>query len=178
MPEEMYKYICVYVLLIIGFIIITRSLLTRKERRILRSIKNAKPVFYEDFEENWIVERQGAEKEPKGYKYEKFPGCYVMLIFEKPVYDGNYSNWDDIYIGQSVNVTNRVHNHFTGKGKGDVYADIKYGRYVYVQLFPCKKDELNDLERALIEVYNATESYNDTVGGAKEQKKKRRLFRK
>ena len=39
----------------------------------------------------------------------------------------------------------RVHSHFNGKGNGDVYADIKYGKYV--QFYPCGKNELNKIEK-------------------------------
>ena len=58
-----------------------------------------------------------------------------------------------------------------GLGRIDQYlfpyldADLKAGRYVYVKLIPCEREGLNDLERALIDEYGATESYNATAGG-------------
>ena len=112
----------------------------------------------------WITEMDG-RKCIAGYKAHEFSGCYVILIFEEPVTDGCYLGYDDIYIGQSVNITKRVHQHFSGKGNGDVYADIKYGKSVYVLLIPCEREEMNDLEKALISEFESTDSYNATAGG-------------
>lgn len=50
--------------------------------------------------------------------------------------------------------------------EGDVYADIKYGKSVYVQLIPCNKIELNTMEKELIRSFNAKQSYNKTGGGS------------
>jgi hypothetical protein len=46
-----------------------------------------------------------------------------------------------------------------------VYADIKYGKQVYVKFIPCPPEEMNELEEKLIKDYDATESYNRTKGG-------------
>ncbi len=136
--------------------------------RLRRKIRRGEFIHYAKFEENWIV--HGAEK-PTGYKYADFSGCYVIMIFDKPVRGKRFVNYENIYIGQSVNVCQRVHNHFNGKGKGDVYADIKYGKEAYVRIVPVKPKRLNDMETALIEAFGATESYNKTKGGAKLTKK-------
>lgn len=132
--------------------------------RLRRKIRRGEFIYYTDFEENWIV--KDAEK-PTGYKYNDFPGCYVIMIFDKPVRAKRFTNYENIYIGQSVGVCARVHNHFSGKGKGDVYADIKYGKHAYVRIVPCKAKRLNEMETALIEAFGATDSYNKTKGGAK-----------
>ena len=122
------------------------------------------PVSAQEFEENWITGRD--RREPDGYKYHEFPGCYVILFYDvKPDVEDDFDRYHDVYVGQSLNVTERVHHHFTGYGRGDVYADLKAGRYVYVKLIPCEREGLNDLERALIDEYGATESYNATAGG-------------
>lgn len=132
--------------------------------RLRRKIRRGEFIYYTEFEENWIV--KGADK-PTGYKYSDFPGCYVIMIFDKPVRAKRFMNYENIYIGQSVAVCARVHNHFSGKGKGDVYADIKYGKHAYVRIVPCKAKRLNEMETALIKAFGATESYNKTKGGAK-----------
>ena len=105
----------------------------------------------------------------QGYRYEKKPGVYVILIFNKRVRGGNFYNYRDVYVGQSKTMANRVHNHLIGKGNGDVYADVKYGKYVYIQLNYCNYGEMNDLEKKLIKKYNAQESYNNTKGGGIER---------
>ena len=131
----------------------------REERR--RILNNF--VFYKEFEHQWITGRG------RGLKYEDGPGCYVILFFDEPVTDQNYEHYKNVYVGQSVNRYQRVHNHFNGKGNGDVYADIKYGKFVYVKFFPCYDVEMNRLEQSLIHKLNATKSYNNTRGGSQQR---------
>lgn len=134
-----------------------------KRARLRRKVRKGGFTYWEKFEEDWII----SEKDRVGLKYSDHSGCYVILIFEKPVRGRRFSGWENIYVGQSVNVCQRVHNHFNGKGKGDVYADIKYGKFAYVRIIPVKQKRLNDMETALIEAFSATNSYNKTKGGAR-----------
>lgn len=150
-------------------LIIIRNGSRSKNARLRRRIRSGKFIHYTRFEENWITEDKDGN--PAGYKYNDFSGCYVIMIFDKPVHFGRFGNYENIYIGQSVNVCQRVHNHFCGKGKGDVYADIKYGKEAYVRIIPCRISRLNKTEKRLIEAFNATKSYNRTRGGAKVTKK-------
>ena len=108
-----------------------------------------------------------------GYKNDySTSGCYLILISDKKATPSTILNsYTEIYAGQSVNIANRVHQHFTGHGNGDVYADVKYGKYVFVKLFPCPKSDMNDLECRLIESFNGLQSYNRTAGGSKKRKK-------
>lgn len=89
---------------------------------------------------------------------EDFPGCYIIHNHSK----------DRYYVGQSVHVLRRVANHFTGKGNGDVYADLKYGDEFTVRLEALLGSgylNLDDLERALIAKYDAYDNgYNKTRG--------------
>ena len=94
------------------------------------------------------------------------PGVYIILIYDPALDNHSYSDWSDIYVGQSLTVYHRVRQHFTGHGNGDVYADIKYGKEAYVKLVFCEESQLNDLEKKYIADYNATDSYNNTKGGA------------
>lgn len=157
-------YATLYLLLVLGFALLVWYLSGRQKRRIRKILREETPLSAEEFEENWIVSSRRGDVD--GYKYHEFPGCYVILIYDLVPEEGDdFDRPSDVYVGQSLNVTERVHHHFTGFGKGDVYADRKAGRHVYVKLIPCDKEGLNDLERALIEEYNATESYNGTAGG-------------
>lgn len=157
-------YLAAGALLVLLTIIIAANGKKATNARLRRRIRRGEFMHYTKFEENWIVKDA---PEPTGYKYNDFPGCYVIMIFDKPVHGKRFTNYENIYIGQSVTVCARVHNHFSGKGKGDVYADIKYGKQAYVRIVPCKAKRLNDMETALIEAFGATESYNKTRGGAK-----------
>jgi len=161
------KWVILYLLLLAAFILLIRYLSGRRARRVRRTSRNQKIIPAEQFLADWIID----EKKQLGYKYDVFPGCYCLFIFEKPPRSGSYLGYDDIYIGQSVNVTRRVHGHLTGKGKGDVYADIKYGPSVSVELVPCEKEDMNEVEKALIAQFHSTDSYNDTKGGGQSRKK-------
>lgn len=122
-------------------------------------------VYYKDFENNWISEKSG-NKAIDGYKLRETSGVYVILIFNHWVHFGMFWRYRDVYVGQSLYMDSRVHDHLNGNGNGDVYADVKYGKKVYVKLIPCKKEKMNSLEKKLINKYNATASYNVTKGGS------------
>ena len=116
-------------------------------------------VYFYDFLDNWDRYRQG-----------DMSGCYIILIwYKKPSLRmvNKKSRYDQVYIGQSVNMYKRVYNHLTGHGNGDVYADVRNKRFVYVTFVPCKPKKLNVLEKSLIEEYDAIHSYNRTKGGSK-----------
>lgn len=72
------------------------------------------------------------------------------------------------YIGQATKVLQRVNNHFTGRGNGDVYADYKYGdewTIRVVRLIDSHFDNLDDLEKHAIGLYDAfNNGYNKTRG--------------
>lgn len=126
---------------------------------------NNRFIYWKDFEENWISEWDG-KRAVDGYKLREQPGCYVILVFNRWVHFGIFANYRDVYVGQSIYMYSRVHDHFNGNGNGDVYADIKYGKKVYVKCIPCNKEKLNKREKQLIKRYNATSSYNTTRGGS------------
>lgn len=145
----------------------TQRFQQEKNKAIIEGAYGSRFIPAGEFERDWIVSRAGRSQTGfAGYKYVDGPGCYVILMFSHAVLDGNWSTFDDVYIGQSVNMCKRVHAHFNGKGNGDVYADLRNGKHVYVQFKPCEKAQMNDLEKALIATYRATNSYNKTRGGS------------
>ena len=116
----------------------------------------------EEFLEDWIVDR----KTQKGYKYQDEPGCYVIASYERPLKSSDQiRNYQNVYVGQSLRVYHRIFSHFSGRGNGEVYSDIRDGLYVYVRVVLCREKKLNEMERRLIQVYHATKSYNKTEGG-------------
>lgn len=139
-----------------------------EERRALEAMKKTVESkgfqSAQEFMSNWI--RKGLGGRRYGYKYMNNSGCYVILTFDHPVENGDFSHPSEVYVGQSVHVYERVRTHFAGKGNGDVYADLRYGRFVYVSFWLCEPHQLNDLEKQLIRAYNATSSYNKTRGGS------------
>lgn len=91
------------------------------------------------------------------------PGCYVIVTSPSP--DG--TAFENVYVGQSLHVCSRVRNHLTGHGNGDVYADVRNGKPVFVKIAPCSPQQMNALEKSLIKSFNATSSYNNTAGGSR-----------
>lgn len=165
-----YMAFCIILLVVAAVACILWFRYVKKRNAELRnSVLSGKFISLKDFEDNWIADRPSVRrgKGHIGYKYNDMTGCYVILIFgETP--NGEFSNYENSYIGQSVNVCQRVHNHFNGKGNGDVYADCKFGKLLYVQFFPCAKPEMNSLEKSLIAAFDSTASYNKTKGGSRQ----------
>lgn len=87
-----------------------------------------------------------------------FSGVYILFNKTKNMY----------YVGQAKHVFDRVNQHFTGKGNGDVYADYKYGDEFTIKMINFENSgysSLNELERNTIWVYDAySKGYNKTRG--------------
>lgn len=138
-----------------------------RAERIKKDIYSGAFIHYKEFEKRWLTATgTGKHDNRNGFKYQDGPGCYIITIYNKPVTNGNWKKYENVYIGQSIHVCARVHAHFNGKGNGDIYADIKYGKWVYVRFVRCEEHEMNDKEIELIAAFNATKSYNKTQGGA------------
>ncbi len=83
------------------------------------------------------------------------PGVYVILNKTKNMN----------YVGQSKRVLQRINQHITGKGNGDVYADFKYGDDFEVFVIKCDESELDIVEKNLIKKYEAfSKGYNRNRG--------------
>lgn len=135
---------------------------SRADKRVRDVIYSGAFISSSEFLQNWIV-RRGTS----GFKHEDGPGCYVILIYDRVPNAGDWSHYDDVYIGQSVRVCQRLYSHLTGKGNGDVYADLRNGRHIYLAIHRCARNDLNAREKSLIRAFKATSSYNKTRGGAR-----------
>lgn len=87
-----------------------------------------------------------------------YPGVYILHNKTKNMF----------YVGQGQRVLDRVNQHFTGKGNGDVYADYKYGDEFTIRTISLENsgyDSLNRLEKDTIMTYEAfSKGYNKTRG--------------
>lgn len=87
-----------------------------------------------------------------------YAGIYILYNHSKNMY----------YIGQAKKILDRINQHFTGHGNGDVYADWKYGDKFTIRTIALKGSgfkTLNELERNTISVYNSyAKGYNKTRG--------------
>jgi GIY-YIG catalytic domain len=100
----------------------------------------------------------GGKGKPQYSANYNFAGVYILLNKTKNLY----------YVGQAQQVLDRVNNHFTGKGNGDVYADYKYGDAFTIKLIALANSQfltLNALERNTIAAFNSyAKGYNKTRG--------------
>lgn len=149
--------------IIVGAVLIVLSLIICYKKfatcSIRRKISRKEPIIATDFLDRWD-DLRGQDQ----------PGCYVIMIYAHPPLWPKLRSgrgYENVYVGQSIHMYRRVHEHFTGHGNGDVYADIKYKKAAYVRFIPCNRGGLNKTEIELINAYCATRSYNRTRGGAK-----------
>lgn len=152
-------------LLIVGIplAIWQRRRLARRQAERRRQVMESDPISAQEFLANWRVGKRGSGL---GYAAIDCPGCYVILT--NPVIQVNGdTEYEAVYVGQSVRVCSRVRQHFTGHGNGDVYADVRAGKDVQLRIIPCDEQEMNDTECELIDTFNATNSYNRTRGGSR-----------
>lgn len=149
------EFIFIGLIISVGFFF----LFFRNKNTIYKKAKKIKPITHRNFLEQWDT-----------YRKSDTSGCYILFIYRRrpsirTVH--KMKHFTDIYIGQSINMYKRVYNHLTGHGNGDVYADVKYKRFVYIKFIPCKVQDLNNYEKTLINEFNAIDSYNRTKGGSK-----------
>ncbi len=152
--------IIVFIILILAIVLGERNRKRRLEE-IRRQVLGGDFITAEQFE---INRTNGALGYPN-ISNSDTSGCYVILIFDVPVMDGNYEDYCHGYIGQSENVVFRVHSHLTGNGNGDVYADKRYGKHLYIKIITCPVEELNSLEVKLIAAFDWNRLYNKSKGG-------------
>ena len=145
------------VVLILVLLFIVIRLMRHLPKKIASMIRRRKYVSMGQFFDSWHRSK------------DDFPGCYVILIYDKKLIV-NPMHYDEIYVGQSVNVRHRVFSHLMGHGNGNVYFGLKSGCKVYVLIRRCSRKKLNKAEKELIEYFNATSSLNRTRGGAPKRK--------
>lgn len=122
-------------------------------RKMVSRIRRRRYISKERFLESWSQNK------------EDYPGCYIILIYDKKLIV-NPMHYDDIYVGQSVNVRRRVFQHLKGHGNGDVYYGLRSGCKVFILIAKCRRKKLNQYEKELIAFFDATSSINMTAGGS------------
>lgn len=125
-------------------------------RALLDGAGNQMPV--EQFVQNWEIQNGAAVQSGAGYM--AFSGCYVIATYAHAVKKGDFSKFRDLYVGKSESVGASIHDDLTGKGNVDVYADAKYKQHMYILIYPCASDKLDELEVSLITALDADQSYN------------------
>lgn len=137
----------------VGFIIV-------RVRRV-RATKEARAKV---FNGPWIDARDlvaGWENENQKYKQLDDSGCYILLVFDHEVKDGNYTDYKDVFVGKANKACEGAYSHLSGEGIEEIAQDFQdESRFVYVQIRAYEADVLERRERSLVKVMNARKSYN------------------
>lgn len=152
-----YFYAAIFILVFIGIPIekkIRTLIVNRKVEKLAQSVLEITPKEF--------FKIRNASNGGRGRKHistaKDFAGVYILYNNSKKMY----------YVGQGKRVFQRVNNHFTGHGNGDVYSDYKCGDNFTIKMIRLKESgfkTLNELERCTIRKYNAfSKGYNKTRG--------------
>lgn len=147
-----------WILLFVLFFLVLFIRIQTKRRRTIKRLKRMSKGKLELTPQEFFKMRN----KRVSYKYVsssyQFPGVYILYNRRKKKY----------YVGQAENVLDRINQHFTGHGNGDVYADYKYGDKFTIKTIPLKGSgylTLDALEKDTIEAYDAFEhGYNRNRG--------------
>ena len=153
-----------FILLYFAFLITIFVLIIKLGQKQIQKIRNEIGQLSNDAMEITPSEFFNLRSRANSYRTIKndptynFSGVYILFNKTKNMY----------YVGQAKHVFDRVNQHFTGKGNGDVYADYKYGDEFTIKMINFENSgysSLNELERHTIWVYNAySKGYNKTRG--------------
>lgn len=140
----------------------------REREKMLKAARKAlldgagNKLSVDQFRQNWDLQVSSMGMIGDGYM--AFGGCYAIATYASAVKKGDFSSFRDIYIGKSENMGKAIHNDLIGLGNVDVYADVKYKQHVYILLYPCPSDKIDELEASLIAALDADLSYNKARG--------------
>lgn len=155
MTSESIILLYAFLIIIICIIPIVRTINIKEKIKGLAD--NALEVTPQEFFKIRNASNGGKGKKHISTRYD-FAGVYILYNHTKNMY----------YVGQGKKVFQRVNNHFTGHGNGDVYADYKYGDDFTIKMIELEGsgfNTLNELERNTITTYNAyAKGYNKTRG--------------
>lgn len=154
-------FIVAFVIIGLVALIVALILVALKKKELDEKIDNLAAGVEEMTPEEFFKFRNysfGGRGRPSYVKTKNFAGVYILYNKTKNMY----------YVGQATKILDRVNNHFTGKGNGDVYADYKYGNSFTIKMIALDKsgfNSLNELERNTIARYNSfSKGYNKTRG--------------
>ncbi len=147
----------IIIIVFIAYLIISvkNKIIERKKINALENNATEMTPYQFLYIRNQSVSGRGKLHQSSKYN---LPGVYILFNMTRNMY----------YVGQGQKVFDRINNHFTGKGNGDVYADYKYGNQFTIKIIYLKTSgfkTLNELEKAAISKYNSYYAgYNKTRG--------------
>ena len=97
------------------------------------------------------------------------PGCFAMARYGKIELIKDPTSYTGIYVGKDACVGEGIARTIAPTGNADVYADIKYKQNVWVYVFTCPTDKLDEKYDALVQLFAAGESYNRVEMGVTDE---------
>ena len=82
-------------------------------------------------------------------------GCYVMTVFNGPVTNQNFQNYERAYVGGSQTLHKEIHKVLNHQRLSRAYRDIQEGKQIYIRIIPTSPTEINATQQKLIETYHA-----------------------
>ena len=93
-------------------------------------------------------------------------GCFAIARYGKLDFGKDLTDYTGIYVGKDACVGEGIARTILPTGNSDVYADLKYKQNVWVYVFSCVPDKLDEKYEALVQLLEARESYNRTEADA------------
>lgn len=158
--NSLFKILFLFILFNIGLKLLAFFIKYSKAKHINKKIKELASNSIELSPEDYLKLRNKklSGERSRHANTQNFKGVYILHNKDKDLF----------YVGQSVKVLDRIGNHFSGRGNGDVYADYKYGDTFTIRTIALDNsqfDSLNDLERYAIRSFNAfNKGYNKNRG--------------
>ncbi len=146
----------------LAFGLLLYLLFPSKERRAAKRIRRLSDNALQLTPMEFFELREEKEGQQFLSKEMSYAGVYILYNRTKRKY----------YVGQGSRVMDRIMQHFSGHGNGDVYADYVHGDLFWIRTIALEGsgyDSLDDLERDTIRTYKAYEKgYNRTRGNGAE----------
>ena len=117
--------------------------------------------------EPWIDARDlvkdWAKKESQ-YRNGDGLGCYLMIVFDHEVTDGNYEGFIESYVGKANKAYKGAYAQLPGHGIDELAQDYKDpSRFIYVQARFYDKDDVDKMQRTLVGSLKSHKSYNTDI---------------
>ena len=157
-------FVYIGVALLVIFILVFRAPLMA--RRVRKKI----------FSETWYEANEFYDNWPKSdLRANDCLGVFMLLSFDHPVTDGDYSKYKDVYVGKAAKAWKGAYAQLCNRGNRQIYKDFKNPKkYVYIQARFYHIEDIDKMERTLIGSLKADKSYNKEEIEAKKREEEGR----
>lgn len=130
---------------------------------IFRAPIMAKRVRKKIFSETWYEAHQFYDEWPTegGLRDNDCLGVFILLVFDHPVTDGDYSCYENVFVGKAAKAYKGAYAQLVGRGNRKIFKDFNDpSKHIYIQARFYHRDDVDKMERTLIGSLKANESYN------------------